>query len=201
MSGLSTDNRGDGIPLDARPVSTLHLSERTTAIGAQECARVASDPGGADVLVVAFAGSPARWLDGWQVAVGDPPRATFVVNDAAAWTAGDPRERIESVAAADTAVRTEFVDSPGNLTDLGVTLTEALEAHASRAPRTILCLQSLSVLLQYAPLDEVYQFLHTLVGHLERFEVTGHFHLHEHAHDEEAIANLRPVFDRIRDGA
>jgi len=182
-------------------MSTLHLAETGTAIGARQCARAVPEPNGVAVLVVAFAGSPARWLDGWRAVVGDPPRATFVVNDAAAWSAGDPRDRIESVATHDTAVRTEFVDSPGNLTDLGVTLTEALEAHAARDRRTVLCLQSLTVLLQYAPFDEVYQFLHTLVGHLERFDITGHFHLHEHAHDEEAIASLRSVVDRVRGDA
>lgn len=172
-----------------------------TAIGARQCVRAASDPAGADVLVVAFAGSPAQWLDEWRTVVDAPPRATFVVHEAASWLAGDPQDRITDAAPADTTVRTELADSPGNLTDLGVTLTESLEKHAERDPRTILCFQSLTVLLQYSPLDEVYQFLHTLVGHLDRFDASGHFHLHEGAHEAEAIASLRPVFDRIRDGA
>jgi len=181
-------------------VSTLHLSATRTAIGARRCARVVSEPEGADVLVVAFAGSPARWLDTWRAVVDDPPRATFVVHDAASWLAGDPRDRVETVASPDTTVQAELVNSPGNLTDLGVTLLEALEAHAAHDPRTILCFQSLTVLLQYAPLDEVYQFLHTLVGHFDRFDAAGHFHLHERAHDAETIDTLRPVFDRVRDG-
>jgi hypothetical protein len=179
-------------------VSTLHLSEVRTAIGARQCARVVPDPDGVDI-VVALAGSPVRWLDGWQSAIDDPSRATFVVHEAASWLAGDPRDRIETAATADSTVRAEFVDSPGNLTDLGVTLLEALEAHAERDSRTALCL-SLTVLLQYAPLDDVYRFLHTLVGHLDRFDATGHFHLHEHAHAAETIATLRPVFDRVLEG-
>jgi hypothetical protein len=158
------------------------------------------DPEGADVLVVAFAGSPARWLADWRAVADDPPRATFVVHDAASWLAGDPRDRIETAASPDTTVKAELVDSPGNLTDLGVTLLEALEAHAAHDPRTTLCFQSLTVLLQYAPLDEVYQFLHTLVGHLDGFDATGHFHLHERAHEAETIDTLRPVFDRVRGG-
>jgi len=179
-------------------VSTLHLSETRTAIGARQCARAAPDPAGDDILAVAFAGSPARWLDEWRAAVDAPPRATFVVYDAASWLAGDPSDRIADAAPADTAVRTEFVDSPGNLTDLGVTLTELLETHAERAPETTFCFQSLTVLLQYSPPDEVYQFLHTLGGHLDRFGIAGHFHLHEGAHEEETIASLRPAFDRVR---
>jgi hypothetical protein len=60
--------------------------------------------------------------------------------------------------------------------------------------------RSLTVLLQYAPLGDVYQFLHTLIGHLDRFDATGHFHLHEHAREAETMATLRPMFDRILEG-
>ena len=63
---------------------------------------------------------------------------------------------------------------------------------------TLLCFQSLTVLLQYAPLDEVYQFLHTLETHVKRTDAAAHFHLHVDAHDEEAVDTLRPVFDRVR---
>lgn len=181
-------------------MSTLHPSATRTAIGARQCARTVTDPAETDVLVVALAGSPARWLDDWRAVATDPPRATFVVQDAASWLAGTPYDRIETVASAETTVRTELVDSPGNLTDLGVTLMEALEAHAANDQRTVLCFQSLTVLLQYAPLDEVCQFLHTLVGHVDRFGATGHFYLHEHAHETATIDTLRPVFDRVRDG-
>jgi hypothetical protein len=102
------------------------------------------------------------------------------------------------VAAPDTAVRTDPVASPGNLTDLGVTLTRRLESHGASDPRTILCLRSLTVLLQYSAPDEVYRFLHTLLAQLDRFDATGHFHLHREAHDRETIDALRPLFDRVR---
>jgi hypothetical protein len=177
-------------------VSTLHLADDDTATAATECARVA--PTGSDLLVVALEGSPARWLDGWRTAVDDPDRATFVVADAAEWLAGAPRSRIESAATPDTTIRTALVDSPGNLTDLGVTLLDALESHDAADTRTTFCCQSLTVLLQYSTTDEVYQFLHVLIRHLERFDAIGHFHLHERAHDAETIATLRRPFDRVR---
>jgi hypothetical protein len=53
--------------------------------------------------------------------------------------------------------------------------------------------------LQYSATDEVFQFLHTLDSHLDRFDATGHFHLHADAHDSETVATLRPLFDRVRD--
>jgi hypothetical protein len=179
-------------------VSTLHLTDGDTATAAAACARAAPAPVGSDLLVVTFEGSPARWLDGWRTVVDDPGRATFVVTDAADWLAGAPRSRIESAAAPDTTVSTSLVDSPGNLTDLGVTLLDALESHDGTDARTMFCCQSLTVLLQYSTAEEVYQFLHVLISHLERFDTVGHFHLHERAHDAETIATFRRLFDRVR---
>jgi len=196
VSVLGTVLCGDIIPPDGPPVSTLHLADGATATTAAQCARVV--PGGSDLLVVAFEGSPARWLDGWRTVVGDPDRVTFVVADAAEWLAGAPRSRIESAAAPDTTLRTPLVDSPGNLTDLGVTILDALESHDAADTRTTLCCQSLTVLLQYSTADEVYQFLHVLIRHLERFDAVGHFHLHDSAHDAETVATLRRLFDRVR---
>ncbi|GAB6862793.1 hypothetical protein JCM17092_28820 [Haloplanus litoreus] len=148
-------------------------------------------------MVVALAGSPIRWLDDWQSSADvEAERATFVVDDTASWTAGDPAVRlaVESWPATDVSVRT--VSSTGNLTDMGVTLTDVLETHDAES--TLLCFQSLTVLLQYAPLEEVYQFLHTLVSHVDRTEITAHFHLHADAHDDDTVATLRPLFDRVR---
>lgn len=197
-SGTGTVGRGKSISSNVLPTSTLHLTDDATTPTADACVHATPEPVGTDLLVVAFAGSPVRWFEGWRTAVGDPERATFVVTDAAAWLAGHPRDRIEAVAPADTTVRTEAVDSPGNLTDLGVTLTERLMAADEHDSRTVLCCQSVTVLLQYSTLAETYQFLHTLLGHVEQFDAVGHFHLHEDAHDDETVATLRSLFDRVR---
>lgn len=178
-------------------MSTLHLTESATTVGATQCARVASQPDRSDVITVSFAGSPARWLDDWQDEGSPPARATVVTGDAAAWLAGHPRDRLESTVTDDTDVRVELVDSPRNLTDLGVTLTQLLETHGERDSTTTLCIRSLTVLLQYSDSDAIYRFLHTLVGHLDRFEVSGHFHLHAGAHTEDVVASLEPLFDRV----
>jgi len=177
-------------------VSTLHLTDSATAVGAAGCARAPPDADRPDVIAVSFAGSASRWLDDWQATVGEPRRLTVVTSDAAAWLAGDPHDRLDAIAdGAD--VRVELVDSPRNFTDLGVTLTELLESYGERDWPTALCFRSLTVLLQYADSEDVYQFLHTLVGHLDRFDVAGHFHLHVDAHDEDVIATLEPLFDRV----
>jgi len=178
-------------------VSTLHLADSETTVDATACERVAPRPDQSDVITVSFAGSTARWLDEWHASAGVPPRATVVMSDGATWDAGDPRERLDSAAPDDTDLQVELVDSPGNLTDLGVTLTELLESHDEYNPHTTLCLRSLTVLLQYSDSDSVYRFLHTLAGQLDRVGATGHFHLHGDAHDDDVVASLEPVFDQV----
>jgi hypothetical protein len=193
-------SRGDPIPAADRPVSTLHLAQTRTVVHARQCACLASATRAPprDVVVVGLASSPARWLDQLTAAVdGDIDRATFVIPDDADWRAGDPRARLESTSPPGTDVRVASVASPGNLTDVGVTLTEELKAYESRDARTDLCFQSLTVLLQYASLDEVYRFLHALLANLDAADATGHFHLHEDAYDERTVASLRPLFDRV----
>ncbi|WP_248897772.1 DUF7504 family protein [Haloplanus halobius] len=181
----------------ALPVRTLHLTDGETAIHAQQCVHAAPASDASALIVVAFAGSPVRWLDQWRAAADtDPDRVTVVLVDAASWLNGDPGERLRAVAHPDADVRVETVASPGNLTDIGVTLTEVLDAHEEEEPH--LCFQSVTVLLQYASAKEVCQFLHVLGGHLDQFGATGHFHLHEGAHDEETVEMLRSVHDRIR---
>lgn len=195
---------------DSHPSSTLVLTDSDTAVHARECVSAVESVLGnenaeLDLVVVALAGSAARWLARWRDATGDtPPRVTVVADDDAAWIAGHPRDRVADAAAPDTDVDAELVDSAGNLTDLGVTLTEVLDGQGDTDRRTALCFQSLTVLLQYSDEDVVYRFLHTLTAHLRTLGVVGHFHLHVDAHDEETIARLRPLFDRVErigDGA
>lgn len=183
-------------------MSTLHLTDARTTVRPQQCVHAtphspADDP---DVVVVALAGSPAAWLRQLDAATADGSRVTFVVQEAADWSAGYPRDRIERAAPPGTDVSVETVTSVGNLTDLGVTLVEKLDTHRAYDSPTALCLQSLTVLLQWAKEDAVYRFLHTLLGHLDDADgsATAHFHLHEHAHDDDTVDQLRPLFDRVR---
>ncbi|MFB6196105.1 MAG: hypothetical protein ABEI80_08025 [Haloplanus sp.] len=192
-------SRGDGIPPDALPASTLHVTESKTAVSAKQCARITPHSAASNVIVVAFATSPVRWIDQWHDSADDAPeRVTVVVSERASWAAGHPRDRLEPALPSDTDVRVETVGSPDNFTDLGVTLTETLESYEERDDPPILCFQSLTLLLEYAALDQVCQFLHTLVGHIDQFGAAGHFHLHEHAHEERTVEKLRGLFDRVR---
>jgi hypothetical protein len=181
-------------PPDA-PATTLHLTDAKTTVEAHRCTNITPAPDASAVVVVALAGSLMRWLDTWAAApVTDTDRVTFIIGDAS-WVAGDPGDRLDAAAPPDIDARVRTVGSPGNLTDIGVTLTETLESQS--ADRTLLCFRSLTVLLQYAPLDEVYQFLHTLRTHVDRADTAAHFHLHEDAHGEAVVNTLRSVFDRV----
>ncbi|WP_338741371.1 DUF7504 family protein [Haloplanus salilacus] len=187
-------------------MTTLHVTDARTTIRAQQCAHATprsldDDP---DVVVVALAGSPAAWLAQWDgIAFDGGGRATVVVQEAVDWVAGRPRERIDRAAPSGTDVAVKTVDSVGNLTDLGVTLVEELDAYRTADSPTTLCFQSLTVLLQWSDVDTVYKFLHTLLGHLDGDasdtpDATAHFHLHGRAHEPDTVDRLRPLFDRVR---
>ncbi|MFB6156223.1 MAG: hypothetical protein ABEJ34_00065 [Haloferacaceae archaeon] len=93
----------------------------------------------------------------------------------------------------DVDVRT--VADPGNLTRLGVALTEALAAVEGTRP--VLCFHSLSVLLQYAGPDRVYRFLSVLKTHLDAAGATAHFHLDPSTHDDRTVEAFRTLFDDV----
>lgn len=197
---------GDRIS-DDPPVGTLHLTDARTTIHARQCASIASATASVhrDVIVVALAASPARWFEQWADAVGDATdHGTFVIPDDVAWRASDACARLEA-AAPEVDVSVATVASPGNLTDIGVTLTEQLKSLGARdddaGPEVELCFQSLTSLLQYASLDDVYRFLHALLANLDAYSAVGHFHLHAGAHDERTVASLRPLFHRVEEDA
>lgn len=65
---------------------------------------------------------------------------------------GDPTDTSE----------TAYVDSPGNLTQIGVKVTNFLERSPEDTTGTVVGLHSLSQILLHAGLDQTYQFIHIL---------------------------------------
>lgn len=101
-------------------------------------------------------------------------------------------------------VTVERVAAPGNLTRLGVAITERLEALADRGAdgRLTVCFDSVSALLQYVDLETAFQFLHALRTQFEAADAVAHYHLDPEAHDDQAVATLGELFDVVleRDG-
>ena len=95
---------------------------------------------------------------------------------------------------ADVSIAT--VDHPGNLTQLGVAISEYLDAWDDGDGLAV-CFHSLTTLLQYADRDCVFRFLNVLTRELADADAVAHFHMDPGAHDDETLATLVPVFDAV----
>ncbi|MFB6303570.1 MAG: hypothetical protein ABEH47_00265 [Haloferacaceae archaeon] len=136
------------------------------------------------------------------VTLVQPPGARLAAREA---VAGDAPEKVVAVTldgVADVArgglpddVDVLTVSDPGNLTRLGVTLTEALASVEGTRP--VLCFHSLSVLLQYASPDRVFRFLSVLKNHLDAAGATAHFHLDPSTRDDRTVEAFRHLFDDV----
>lgn len=148
-----------------------------------------SEPETLNVVLVTLLGDPAERIATVTEHLGGDPGTTAVV------TAGGS----DVATAADgslAAATIETVADPGDLPQLGLTISGTLADLDDDRP-TVFCLHSVTTLLQYVDLQRVYRFLHTLMGRLRSVDTVSHYHIDPAAHDEQTMATLRPLFDRV----
>lgn len=106
---------------------------------------------------------------------------------------------------ADVAAHVETLESPGDLTGLGIkfsVMTETL-SHAS-STRVLSGVVTVSPLLQQADLRAVTRFLQTATGRIEGTAGVGLFVIDPNEHDDRTVSTLREVCDgwiEVRDPA
>ena len=125
-------------------------------------------------FVVALRQSPGGWLDERLDAL---PPTRFVA------TYPHP-----------DCVRT--VSDPGDLTGIGIAVSEFLDALPADATPAV-CLDSLTTLLQYTGPTRVYRFLQVCVGRICAADGTLHCHVDPSAHGDNVMATLEDVFDVV----
>jgi hypothetical protein len=62
------------------------------------------------------------------------------------------------------------------------------------------CFGSLTKLLQYVDLKTAFRFLHVMTRQVKQVGAVAHFHIAPDAHDEQTLATIQSLFDRIVDG-
>ncbi len=90
-------------------------------------------------------------------------------------------------------ITVERVSDPGDLPQLGISISQLIDDWHNR--RVVVCLDSLTVLLQHAEPDRVFRFLHILHGRLSDVNASAHFHLDTRVHDIGTISTLNSLFD------
>jgi hypothetical protein len=155
------------------------------------------DPGDLRVLAIEYTRGPDGWLDEWREHVGRPPAETAVVSvddgtRSATSGAGPATYGGDGIEAAVTTV-----ESPDDLTGLGIAVGGQLKRWEGSAAPTLITLDSLTVLLQYVDLKRAFRFLHVMVNRVKGAGGVGHYHMDPAAHDDQTVATLASVFDAV----
>lgn len=100
--------------------------------------------------------------------------------------------------------RVEYVNSPGDMTGVGIGVSEQLRRFAEEeTEHTRVVFDSLSTLLMYSDAETVFRFLHVLTGRIDSLDAVGLFTIDPTTHDRETVNTLKQLFDgelEIRDG-
>jgi hypothetical protein len=147
-----------------------------------------------NVLWVTFTRSPDACIQDWLAHAGGRPanlRFISVGETVRSVATSAPMQETPTDAVIDT------LSNPGDLTGLGIKISEVLQQWHGNGNRTVACFHSLTALLQYSDVQTVYKFLHVLTGRFTTADVTAHFHLDPDAHDSQTINTLKTLFDAV----
>ncbi|MFB6192524.1 MAG: hypothetical protein ABEI11_04290 [Haloarculaceae archaeon] len=164
---------------DARSVLVLApgMAEGTDAVCGTLARGDGDGEGPPNVLAVSLTRSAADWLAARRQYVGEDAEIRLV----------------ETGGTTDPDAST--VESAEDLTGIEIALGEPLATFADADAPVTVCLDSLTVLLQYVDLERAYRFLHELDGRFVEAGARAHYHLDPGAHDEEVLATLSTLVD------
>jgi len=172
----------------------------------------ADDPAGGPVALVtepAFSADADGQIER-AVAAGEGDRSVLAVlyrHDVRAWTTALRRrdDRLDSAAVVAVGPVTETgsdraavrtVSDPTDLTGVGIAVGEWLRARDADE-RPVVCLDSLSTLLQYADPERAFRFLHGLTAQVRSTDGAAFVSVDPGAHDEATLGTVRALFDAV----
>lgn len=154
-----------------------------------------TNPNQQNVLFFTFTQSPADRLQAWQTWIGNTPptEATIVSVGEESRSAGFSTDLISP----DSQLSIETVANGGDLTKLGIVLTNQLGQWNKNTDQTVVCFHSLTTVLQYVELDRLFRFLHVALQRLRTADAIAHFHLDPSAHDQQTVNTLGQLFSAV----
>lgn len=94
-------------------------------------------------------------------------------------------------------VTTVSISDSRNLARLGMHVSRWLTDWEAEPTRLVVCVHSLSTLLQVMDLDTVFRFLHVLNARIDAAGGQIHYHLEPDDHDDVTLSTLGALFDAI----
>jgi len=179
--------------------SVLLLSSPMELTDADYCltAENATPPVDSNVLSVTLNESAEAVAERWIRCAGRIPDqlAVITIGDSNRTTTAADEEGPSGPSGYDMS--TAVVSSPGDLTGLGIKLSQCLSAWDGQGAETTIRFDSLTTLLQFAELKRAFRFVHVLTGRITSAGAVGYFHFDPSAHDEQTLATLRGLFDVV----
>lgn len=149
------------------------------------------------ILYVTDAKTPDSCIEDWREQYGNqnPGQVGFVTFNAMLRSNGGGAG--VDVELEGTDVRVRPVDSPGNLTKLGVELNSMLTEWSADAEEVVVCFHSLTSMIQYGDVEKVYRFLHVFANQVRSTGAHAHYHLDPTAHEETDVNLLKTICDAV----
>jgi len=97
----------------------------------------------------------------------------------------------------DNRVETIEINNPNDITRLGILVSGTLDDWADHDATTVVCYDSVNVLLEYKDVQNTFRFLHVFLGTLESADAIAHFHADPLASTPQKINTLKPLFDDV----
>lgn len=89
----------------------------------------------------------------------------------------------------------KMVNNPKDLQGLGIKINDVLSKWKENGKQTVVCFNSLSVLLEYTDRDTAVNFLKVILDSFRKNDVIAHFHIDPNRHSEKTINTLEELFD------
>jgi hypothetical protein len=98
----------------------------------------------------------------------------------------------------------QWVDATGDqprdggvifVSESGATDVDGVIGEAEGDP--VVCVDSLTAMLQYVTVETAYEFLHTITGQLYAADASAHFHIDPTAHDDQTVDSIASLFDAV----
>jgi hypothetical protein len=177
---------GSNVLLKGKPLAAAGYDRCADllAVGQSECTYV---------LLVSITGSPHVRAQTVGSLLNDDPEEVAVIA-----TSPDSGTSATDFPSKVPAVSTTISNrKPSDLTGLGVSIMDHFSDWQDDDATIAVCLDSITPLLQYNGLDEVFHFLRIVTDEVESADAVAHYHFDPTAHDDQTEQRLCTLFDRI----
>ena len=176
--------------------STLILSSCPSDSDDEACTDLLTEinPESENVLSVAVGPSPDERLLLWKRTVGDelPKRATIIDANGQTSTASG-RAASEEI----PTVNVEVLPQNAEPVDIGVSVARWLGRWESNPETSVVCLHSVTALLDRYEQDRVIGLVNSLVDLCDSAGAECHHHMDPGKHAEDVVSTLRPLYDTV----